>query len=33
MLVHRLRCQSRICLPFAFLALSLMAGLNPKKYP
>ena len=31
--LRRLRCQSRICLPFAFIALSLMAGLKPTKKP
>jgi NAD(P)-dependent dehydrogenase (short-subunit alcohol dehydrogenase family) len=27
--VRRLRCQSLICLPFAFFALALMAGQKP----
>jgi hypothetical protein len=30
-LLRRLSCQSRICLPFAFFALALMAGLKPVK--
>ena len=29
--LRRLRCQSLICLPFAFSALALMAGEKPVK--